>query len=59
VDITDVPGRCWQCSIVLVVVFMKAQFGLVEICKKYRVIGKVELQALIGDPCIKNCWNMS
>jgi len=59
VDITDVPGRCRQCSIVLVVVFTKAQFGLVEICKKYGVIGKVELQALIGDPWVENCWNMS
>jgi len=43
----------------LFVVFTKVQLGLVEICKKDRVIGKVELQALIGDPWVENCWDIS
>ena len=38
---------------------MQEQLGLVEICKKYRFINEVELQALIGDPWVKNYWDMS
>jgi len=39
----------------LVVEFAEERLGLLEICKKNGVIGKVELQALIGNPWVENC----
>jgi len=59
VDVIGIPGRCRRCSIVFVVIFVEAQLGLLKIHKKCGVIGKVKLQALIGDPWVKNCWDVS
>ena len=38
---------------------MQEQLGLVKICKKYRFVNEVKLQALIGDSWVKNYWDMS
>ena len=48
----------WR-GIVLIVEFMEEQLGLLKICEKDGFIGEVDLQALIGDPRVENCQEMS
>jgi hypothetical protein len=38
---------------------MQEQLGLVKIYKKYGFVNEVKLQALIGNPWVKNYWDMS